>query len=125
MYKVYYARCMSLYGTKQEKRDIMTLNSMVNDVEIIQFPSQALIDETVLASIDAPIMSMFFFPLVNTADLLAFRSLPDGGISAGVASEIEYAQQIGVPVVELLRFHGRPRLSVEETRQYLREVGQR
>lgn len=67
----------------------------------------------------------YFKPLAQGCDVLAFRALPDGRIPAGVAKEIEWAAEIGIPIIELPSSLKGRQLSVELTREYLREVGTR
>jgi len=58
-------------------------------------------------------------------DLVAFRAFPDGTIPGGVASEIAHAQRLGLPVIELPNGILRRSLSIEESREYLQDLGQR
>lgn len=113
--KVYYAHPISLYGTKQEQRDIETLKAL--GLEIIN-PSddekQKLYQEK---GIEA------FRQFVDGADCIAFRAFHDGSIGAGVAQEIKWAE--GKPVIELPVGLTRRTLSVEATREILKESGHR
>ena len=117
--KVYYAHCQNLYGTPQEKRDIDLLMSLGFTVEN---PSDQKHKDGCASLIDK--MS-YFCNLVHGCDALAFRCLPDGRIPAGVAAEIKQAQLEGKPVFELpTRILSRI-ITVEETREFLMEIGQR
>lgn len=145
--KVYYAHCIALYNTVQERRDIDTLlvTFQAGPVEIVNPNSPEVeqrcselrkeveyingrIDQGYQAQrLDASeiIMSGVFKPLVRSCDVLAFRALYDGSVTAGVAKEIEYALEASIPVIELPSSVLRRTLNVEQTREYLREIGQR
>jgi hypothetical protein len=73
----------------------------------------------------AEVMRQVFKPLAQTCDLLVFRALPDGAIPAGVAKEIQWAEEVNVPVIELPSALSRRTLTLAQTKQYLKEVGQR
>jgi uncharacterized small protein (DUF1192 family) len=138
--KVYYAHCMAIYDTPQERRDFNTLvllgfevvnpnSPEINErcdalrTEIRHWNANADADASPDYFRDAgkEVMDTIFKPLVEFCDAVVFRALPDGSIPAGVARELEWAKG---PVLELpggiRRF-----LTVAETRQYLHEVGQR
>ena len=67
----------------------------------------------------------YFAELVRSCGAVAFRVLPDGSIPAGVAKEIAVANEVGKPVIELPSGISRRVITVEQTREYLAEVGQR
>jgi hypothetical protein len=105
---------MSLYGTKQEKRDIALIESMGFEVLNPNGPEH---DEGYKAAGMA-----YFEKLVRTkTHLLFFRAFPDGSIPAGVAKEIE-TMDFG-PVIELPSAIKRRTLTVDQTREYLRNAG--
>lgn len=112
----YYAHCTSIYNTPQEQRDIEILEDMgfhvynPNNVLALQKYREEGMD--------------WFFGVVRGSDVLVFRALPGGDIPAGIAGEIEVAREEGIPVLQLPS-HTAKVLSVEETRNYLKEVGQR
>jgi hypothetical protein len=58
-------------------------------------------------------------------DVLAFRALPHGDIPSGVAQEIVAALEAKMPVFELPSMPASRFISVEETREYLYDIGQR
>ena len=62
---------------------------------------------------------------VRKSSLLVFRAFPDGSIGSGVAKEIAWAVEFGIPVVEFPRQVERRTLSTEETKEMLTELGQR
>lgn len=137
--KVYYAHCMAIYGTPQEQRDIATITALghvvINpntpDIEKTVTQIRAEVDEFNRTAIAATrnagneIMARVFLPLVEACDALAFRALPDGRIPAGVAYEICVAIEISRPVFELPHNLLGRRMTIQETKNYLAEVGQR
>jgi len=127
MKTVYYAHCMSLYDTHQETRDLTLLAQL--GFKVVN-PNTQEITLAVRGYADAGMgkrraMEEVFRPLVETTDVFAFRALPDGAISSGVFREWEWAVEAGKPIIELPSSVERRALSLELTREYLREVGQR
>jgi hypothetical protein len=118
---------MALYGTPQEVRDVALLEALGFDVDNPNNPVTATrclsLHESGVDS--GAIMERVFKPRAETCDVLVFRALPDGSIPAGVAKEIEWALAAGKPVIELPSGFRRRVLTVEQTREYLAEVGQR
>lgn len=143
--KVYYAHCIALYHTPQELRDLKTLEycgfEVINpagpEIEAqVQEVKRAFANPTRrslekrfhgLADDGAAVMELVFKPLLTPAsiDLLVFRSLPDGRIPAGVAKEIAWADANGIPILELPSNRSSRLMTVDQTREYLKEVGQR
>lgn len=128
---VYYAHCMAIYGTKQEQRDIQLLAALGFDVvnpshpEIVKSYEEWLEENKVLIR-NTPEMKMeFWTELVKEQNVLAFRALPHGKIPSGVVKEIAVAQAEGMPVFELPSMLNSRAMSVEETREYLYDIGQR
>jgi hypothetical protein len=70
-------------------------------------------------------MDKVFRPLAEGCDLFVFRALPDGRIPAGVMQELMWARAVGRPILELPSGTLGRAMSVESTREYLHEVGQR
>lgn len=152
---VYYAHCIHIYKTAQEARDLATLSAMGCSVlnpsddaydNLAKTIRQVWHDHHDHIAVDrlsnaeeltmiAPylndndtgraVMELVFKPLVRNADLVAFRSLPDGRISAGVAKELAWAQEAQKPVFELPNLLASRIMTVNETREYLTLVGQR
>lgn len=113
----YYAHCVSLHGTPQEQRDVQALEKLGLAVLNPNAPSfDKLYQEQ---GMDA------FKDVVGQCDCVAFRALPDGGIPAGVLKEIYWAQEMGKLVFELPTAITRRGLSVEATREFLKECGKR
>lgn len=123
--RVYYAHCIAIYDTPQEQRDRALLTALGFD---IYDPDSREVEEEIArrkaADPNGDYME-FFRGLVTACDALVFRALPDGRIPAGVAKEIAYAQEAGLPVFELPSGVIARTATLDETREYLREVGQR
>jgi hypothetical protein len=137
--KVYYAHCIALYNTPQELRDRDTLRCLFPWAKIVN-PNDGPIEEqcnlikadyyngaagAAFPNAGGAVMALVFKPLVQSCHALAFRALPDGSIPAGVAQEITWAKEAKLPILELPTNLSRRCLSLDQTREYLREVGQR
>lgn len=116
--RVYYAHCKALYGTPQEARDIAMLESIGLDV---LNPSEPQYDDGWKhQGMD------YAEELVLSCDVFAFRALPQGwDIPAGVYTEIGIAREHGLPVIELPTAVLSRGLDLAQTREYLREAGER
>jgi hypothetical protein len=115
--KIYYARPISLYGTKQDERDLKFLEAMGFEVNN---PNKAeLVERYKTEGMEV------YFQLVRDSDALAFRAFPDGKLGAGVYKEILVAQESGKLVIELPTITSARVLSVEDTREYLKLLGTR
>lgn len=112
----YYAHPLSLYNSAQEKRDISLIESLGFEVLNPNGPEHQ-------EAYQAEGMLYFEKLIEGKVQLLFFRAFPDGSIPAGIAKEIETAAKLNLPVVELPNGILRRSLSVEETREYLRESG--
>lgn len=146
---IYYAHCQAIYNTPQEQRDLALLKSLgftvINpNTPAIDAECAAIrTDITALRSREQDghltlkrraqlmpfkdageaVMTLVFKPLVAVCHALAFRALPDGRIPAGVAQEMLWFQ--GGPILELPSNVSSRVISVEATREYLLEIGQR
>lgn len=115
----YYARPISVDGTKQEERD----RALIYAMGFVPSPSP---EEKIIILEKYKTEGMEAFkPAVQSSNALFFRAFPDGSIGAGVAKEIAWAQAAGIPVVEIPRQIERRTLSVDDTRAMLAELGQR
>ena len=119
--KAYYAHCQAIYNTKQEKRDIMTLELL--GFEVLN-PNMPVHQQVCREREYSQIMS-YFTDLLKGCEVFAFRGLPGGAIPAEVAKELEVANENGKLIFELPTFSLRKILTVDETREYLKESGQR
>lgn len=115
--KIYYAHAVNLYGTPQEKRDIELLESLGFEVEN---PNQKR-----HAKAYAKRGMNYFHLVISKCDALAFRALPDNTIPAGIVKEIWIAQSYNYPVIELPSSILRRGLTIDQTREYLTEIGDR
>lgn len=115
--KVYHARSISIYGTPQDERDRALLGALGFDVVDPNQPSHQ--EGYAREGMN------HFTRTVTECSALAFRAHPDGSIPAGVAKEIATAQDWNIPVIELPHGIQRRALTVEQTREYLCEVGHR
>lgn len=119
MKKLYYAHCVGIYGTPQEERDMELLREMFPDWEVVN-------PNCIEFSKGYEERGMEFFQdLVLAYDACAFRALPDGAVPSGVATEVIWFRQQKKPVIELPSAFTRRVMTLEQTREYLREVGQR
>ena len=120
--KCYYAHSKNLYGTSQEARDIKLLEELGFEVLNPNLP------EHQAKCMAGQFGEMNYFELlVRSCNVLAFRALPHGEIGAGVALEIRVALSLsgGMPIIELPCGLTKRMIGVEETREFLRDVGQR
>ncbi len=115
--RVYYAHPLETYGSGIERTDTATLLALGLNVFN---PNNTVSEVLYLRRKDFNV----FLEMVAQCDALAFRAHPDGGIPAGVAKEVAYAMAIQLPIIELPCGITRRSLTVEETREWLREVGQ-
>lgn len=117
MIKIYYAHPLSLYDTPQEERDIATL-------ELLGFnvfnPNSVDCEEGYRSN-----GMLYFKEIIQSMNALAFRAIPGLGIPAGIASEINDAKELGLPIIELPCSLEMRAMSVAQTREYLHEIGQR
>lgn len=115
--KVYYAHCMSIYGSPQEEVDLVVLQGLFD--EVLNPNSEKHQGQYKTAGMG------YFTDLVRQCTHLAFRANADGSIPAGVAQEIEAALSEKMAVIELPTAIARRTLSVPATREWLRQCGYR
>lgn len=119
MEKAYYARPISVDGTKQADRDLALIRLLGFEPHPTGEAKRMVLERYKTEGMEA------FKQSVLESSMLIFRAFPDGSIGAGVAQEIAWAQEVGMPVVEIPRQIPRRTLTVEETRAMLAELGQR
>ena len=127
--KVYYAHFMGIYNTPQEERDCETLRNLGLDVlnpndihiqtEVDDFKASQKANDYDL------MFDMIFLKRVRDCEVFAFRGLPDGRIPKGVHRELVEAQKFGKIIIELPCGTLSRGMDGEETREYLRDIGQR
>jgi hypothetical protein len=115
--KCYYAHSLHLYNTKQEKRDIWLLEQLGYEVFNPNSPEHQRPYEDQGME--------YFVKLVRFCDIIAFRAYPDGSIPAGAHKEIMSALEDNKPILEIPWGLKRRGLSVEDTREWLHELGER
>lgn len=113
----YYAHCVALYNTQQETRDIVT----ITDLGYMCYNPNNPICDAGYKREGMP----FFHHIIEACDLVVFRGTPEGRIPAGVAYEIDYAKNLGKPVIELPSGISLRTMTVQQTREYIAEVGKR
>lgn len=123
---IYYAHGLNLYNSPQEQRDIDMLVGLGFDV---LNPSDSKYSEEFAQwreehPDEADYMN-YFKNLVGSCDAIAFRSLIDGSLTAGVAAEVQYAMENGMPMIELPNITSNRFLNVADTRLLLKYLGQR
>ncbi len=116
--RVYYAHSMGIYNTPQETRDIETLMTLGFEVLNPNKPQYSKMAKE-RGGMDV------FRDLVQECDVLAFRAHVDMLIGSGVGLEIEWAEDLGMPIIELPSRIKHRTMDIATTREYLREVGQR
>ena len=119
MKKAYYARPISIDDTPQADRDMDIIKAIGFEPYPVGVTKRAALDSY------AKLGMVAFRPYVEHSDILVFRAFPDGSIGAGVAQEILWAQQADKPVLEIPHQIVRRTLSVDETREMLKELGER
>jgi len=122
----YYAHDMYLYNTQQEKRDIQLLELL--GFKVIN-PNTKKVQEDItnlkkVHGDDFDYMK-YFHDIIYNCDVVAFRSIPNGHIPAGVGNEVTYAILEKIPVFELPSSIDARIMSIDFTREYLKEIGQR
>lgn len=115
--KVYYAHCMAIFNTPQEVRDILMLEAMGFEVHNPNNPTDH-------AGYQRKGME-YFRKIIQECDIVAFRAYPDFKIPAGIFKEVQWAIDMGKPVIELPAKFKERGLTVEATVHRLREAGQR
>jgi hypothetical protein len=115
--KAYYAHPVTLFGSKQQVKDIEMLKKA--GFEVIN-PD----DEEKQKGYEREGMK-YFEKLVREADVVFFRAFSDGSIGAGIANETRWAIEDNKPVFEMPRRLESRCLSVEDTREILLESGRR
>ena len=111
--RVYYAHCMDIYHTEQEKEDIKKLKSLGFDV--VNPSDEQFNEQWEVAQME------FADALIKGCGGLAFRRALNGRIPSGVSYEINKATEFGLPVFELPAIRYGDGMTHEETRQYLTE----
>ena len=115
---LYYAHSLHIYNTPQEERDVQFLENLGFEVNNPNQPHHQ--DGYRVKGMD-----YFTEDILPGCDVCAFRAYPDMNIPAGVGKEINAFVKMEKPVFEIPTFYGRHWLTVEATRLFLREAGER
>jgi hypothetical protein len=110
--RVYYAHGMLHYDSELEQEDVKMLKTMGFEVEN---PNHIDNEREYIRTKDFNV----FLNLVKSCNILAFRSVA-GKITAGVGKEIQFAKELGMPVIELPTLLSDRFLTIEETIEYFR-----
>lgn len=125
---VYYAHFMGIYDSPQENRDIETLTNLGFTVLNPNQPGMSELWEKAQAHHNGDYDKAFddlFGGMVRECDVFAFRGLPNTRIPKGVARELEVARESKKLIIELPCATLSRSMNGEETREYLRDMGQR
>lgn len=128
---VYYAHFMGIYNTPQELRDIEALENL--GLLVINPNQKNISDEFLIKQEEYKdnhdgYLNAFddvFLERVRGCDVFAFKALPDGRIPGGIAMELNVAIVHGKTIIELPSGMNARMMGKEDTREYLREIGQR
>lgn len=130
MKTVYYAHSMSIYGSKQEDRDIKLLMDLGFEVVNPADLADEYEEWKKIWMYEQGYSPMEFWESkAKQCDWFAFRAHNDGTIPAGVYKEIKAFSSFKLAnetrVIELPCGIIRRQMSVAETKEYLRDVGER
>lgn len=117
MKKIYYAHPITTYGMTIEWMDVELLKNL--GFEVVN-PNTPELD----TAYKERGMGVFL-ELVRQCDALAFRGFSDGKIPAGVHKEAVEAIMNGLPVFEMPAPLYLRKMTVEETRERLKELGRK
>ena len=120
MKTVYYSHCMTNYNTEQEKQDVALLKSIGF---IVCNPNTTKHRQDAHFYPSGMLRMKFYMDLAVSCDLIAFRTLENGTVSAGVALEVEAMMKLGKPVIELPYYHKLKKLTYSATLKHIRRNG--
>lgn len=106
--RIYYARCMAIYNTEEERQDVADLEQL--GFEVVNPNSTKYGGSRDMS---------YYLTIVRGCDALAFKRLPNGSITSGVWKEVMEARRCGKVVIELPYLHNAKVLSHEDTRKYI------
>lgn len=109
--KVYYAHCMDIYYTEEERNDVIHLGQA--GFEVINPSDKIWKPHWESKGMD------FAKELIEVCDVVIFKRIPDGRISGGVDVEIEMAKELGIPVLEYQSDCSNT-MTRTETKEYIR-----
>ncbi len=115
--KAFYSRPISLFGSKQEQRDIELIEKL--GYSVIDYKTEEIQNDYKQRGM------IVFEEIVKESDILFFRSFVDLKIGSGVLKEIQMAINSDIPVFELPTLIKSRHLDVDQTREYLTYLGYR
>ena len=116
MKKAYYAHCMADYDTPREEEDIKTIKEMGFKVENPNCKKhKSVVAEMKRNGAKGYQIMEYFISVASKCDVIIFRALPDGSISAGVHKEIMSFVDAKRPVAELPTMQTRKAMSIRDT----------
>lgn len=121
--KCYYAHTMLSYGSTIEEQDIKTLETL--GFEVVN-PNQDWVQKECNAYAEkhgSNNVMAYFKQLIDSCEVIAFRSNPDGNILSGVSYELQHAKEKKIPIIELPCSLDSRMWDYPKTKQYLIEVG--
>lgn len=123
--KIYYAHSIGIYDSLQEQRDIKLLTDL--GFEVVNPNTDAIREGIAAYKLEHPDRDYmeYFRHILDSCDLLAFRALSDSKIGSGVWYEIQYMRLNAKAIIELPNLFEHRALSVFDTREHLRVVGNR
>ena len=115
--KIYYAHPITTYDSKQESLDLITLNAL--GFTVINPNSSENEELYKTQGMD------LFLNLVSQCDAFCFRSFPDGSIPSGISKELNKALELKLPIIELPNSILKRSLDINQTWEYLLNVGRK
>lgn len=120
---IYYAHTMISYNSTVEAADIELLQRLGFEVLNPNTKQHQQGVEDYIDMFGKENEMNYFLHLIEGCDALAFRSLPNGTILSGVAKEIEKAQELFIPIIELPCNLKHRMLDHPETKEFMYELG--
>lgn len=111
--KIYYAHCISNYNTQEEKDDVKLLRKL--GFSVVNPNTKKNQERYKVIGMEHS------KTLLRGCKALAFRPVPSGTISSGVAAEIAMARVKGLPVIELPVNIYRRTMTRRQTIDYIKE----
>jgi len=118
--KIYYAHPISMYETPLEQEDLDMLKRL-HPLAIIYNPATDLKSNKGYKKYGME----YFYKIIDDCVYLYFRSFSNGKIGAGVWGEIKRAKSVHCEVIEIPTLSKDRKLSIEDTREYLKHDGKR
>lgn len=109
MKSAYFARPITLFGTKEDSACILSIKAL--GLSVIDINTPEVQERYKIEGMGV------FKQLIWDADVLFFLAFDDGLIGAGVMKEIRWAQSFHIPVFEIPQYIEMRQLTVKETRE--------